>query len=140
MPDLDPALTVACPACKAQRGQPCRSYNAVSVHQARYRALRGLERQADRMLGAGRPRRPKRRKQPKRRSAAARKARLEAEVRHDLAPQHGGFMTDVPDDVVRAEMARRTAGGRPLSLAEMERRLAAPDDSMNATYPARTDT
>lgn len=50
MPDLDPALTVDCPLCFAKRGQPCRSRNAVSVHQARRGALQGLTSKANAIL------------------------------------------------------------------------------------------
>jgi len=47
---IDPALNVPCPTCHAAAGQACMSYHAVSVHQARRRALRNLEREADRLL------------------------------------------------------------------------------------------
>jgi hypothetical protein len=50
MAELDPALTVACPLCKAERGQPCLSRNAVSVHQARRSALQGLTSRANAIL------------------------------------------------------------------------------------------
>ena len=51
---IDPALNVACPACHVRPGMPCRSYRAVSIHQARRAALAVLGRQADQMLAAHR--------------------------------------------------------------------------------------
>jgi len=35
----DLALTVPCPTCHVKAGQPCRSYRAVAIHQARRQAL-----------------------------------------------------------------------------------------------------
>jgi hypothetical protein len=35
----DLALTVACPTCHVRAGQPCRSYRAIAIHQARRQAL-----------------------------------------------------------------------------------------------------
>lgn len=49
----DPELTVPCPACGAARLQPCISRRAVSIHQARRRALEQLTRQADAILRRG---------------------------------------------------------------------------------------
>jgi hypothetical protein len=53
VPQIDPALNVPCPTCLVPAGKPCRSHNAIPVHQARRVALKDLERQADRILRRG---------------------------------------------------------------------------------------
>ena len=58
--DLDPALTVPCPECRAAKNEPCISRHAISVHRARREALARLERQATRLLGVHRQKRPTR--------------------------------------------------------------------------------
>jgi hypothetical protein len=50
MANLDPALTVKCPECGAERNEPCISRHAISIHQARRRALTKLSRRADQIL------------------------------------------------------------------------------------------
>lgn len=54
MTDLDPALTVPCPTCFAKKGEPCRSYRAISLHQGRRTALADLDAQAKRLLAVSR--------------------------------------------------------------------------------------
>jgi hypothetical protein len=68
MPDLDPALTVPCPLCRAAKGESCRSRHAVSVHAARRQQLASLSAQADKLLRKSPSDKPARkRKRPKRR-------------------------------------------------------------------------
>jgi hypothetical protein len=53
MLELDPALTVPCPTCKAGRNEPCISRHAIRIHAARRAALRALSTAADRLIREG---------------------------------------------------------------------------------------
>jgi hypothetical protein len=68
MADLDPALTVPCPLCRAGKGEFCRSRHAVAVHAARRQQLASLSAQADQLLRKSPSAKPARkRRRPKRR-------------------------------------------------------------------------
>ena len=54
MSDPDPALNVSCPTCFARKGEPCKSYRDISVHQGRRRALGDLDAEAKRLLAVSR--------------------------------------------------------------------------------------
>lgn len=59
---LEPALNVPCPECGAGAGEWCISRHAVSIHQARRRALASLERQATAILMRDNKRKTRRRR------------------------------------------------------------------------------
>jgi hypothetical protein len=70
MPDLDPALTVACPLCHAGLGEFCISRRAISVHTARRTALAQLSTKANVLLQKGAGPKPKTKKRRPRRKRA----------------------------------------------------------------------